>query len=281
MRPRTPSAPERGSARAEDLDVGVAEAVDRLRLVADREEVVALERLEHVELQPVRVLELVDHDQLEARRPARAQRGVGGEQVAHAQLEVLEVDAGARVLRGGVGAAEARRAARRAARARAARGGRRRRRGTPPTPRGRRRSRRARAPWRRSAAARRRARPAAAARRRRAASALAGRRAPRARPSTRAPLAGARSAAPRGRGRGRAQRRRVGRRRRRRDAEPRMRRAAAAQLGVGAHDHRLELAPVGGGEVQRRRAVRGGPCVERRLERLGREPARGAPRRAP
>ena len=83
---------ERGAALAEDRHVGVAEAVDRLELVADREQVVALERLEHVELEPVGVLELVDHDQREALRPALPVLGVGGEQVAHAELEVLEVE---------------------------------------------------------------------------------------------------------------------------------------------------------------------------------------------
>jgi hypothetical protein len=79
---------EGGAARAEDLDVGVSEAVDGLRLVADGEQVVALQRLENVELQAVRVLELVDHDQREAGGPARAQGRVRGEQIAHAQLEV-------------------------------------------------------------------------------------------------------------------------------------------------------------------------------------------------
>src|SRR3954453_8675160 len=42
--------PERAAATAEDLDVGVTEAVDRLELVADGGEVVALERLEQREL---------------------------------------------------------------------------------------------------------------------------------------------------------------------------------------------------------------------------------------
>ena len=56
---------------------------------------------------------------ISAKRSAQRARsaGVAGEQVAHAQLEVLEVDARARRLGRGVGAAEARRAARRAARA--------------------------------------------------------------------------------------------------------------------------------------------------------------------
>ncbi len=135
-------------ALAEDRHVGVAEAVDRLELVADREQVVALERLEHVELEPVRVLELVDHDQLEPLGPRGAGGGVG-EQVAHPQLEVGEVDRGAGGLGGVERAAEAveqvveqdQRGAGVMAGAGAC--------GRPPTPRGRRRTRRARAPWRR------------------------------------------------------------------------------------------------------------------------------------
>jgi hypothetical protein len=76
---------------AEDLHVGVPEPVDRLELVADREEVVAFERLQQVQLEAVGVLELVDHQQREALAPAAA-LGLVGEQVAHAELEVLEVD---------------------------------------------------------------------------------------------------------------------------------------------------------------------------------------------
>ena len=107
-----PPLPQRRPPLAEDRHVGVAEAVDRLELVADREQVVALEHLEHVELEPVRVLELVDHDQPEALGPALAaggRRGVagGGEQVADAELEVLEVEPGAGGLRLRVGGAEA------------------------------------------------------------------------------------------------------------------------------------------------------------------------------
>ena len=53
-------------ALAEHLDVGVAEAVDRLELVADEEHVLragpAAQQVDDVALQPVRVLELVDHD---------------------------------------------------------------------------------------------------------------------------------------------------------------------------------------------------------------------------
>ena len=89
-----PAHPRRVELRAplaEDLHVGVPEAVDRLELVADREQVPALERLEQVELQAVGVLELVDHQQREALAPAPPLRVVG-QQVAHAELEVLEVD---------------------------------------------------------------------------------------------------------------------------------------------------------------------------------------------
>ncbi len=97
---------ERRGAAAEDVHVRVAEAVDRLELVADREQVVALERLEDPELDRVRVLELVDHDQREPLRPARAGRRIV-EQVAGAQLEVVEVDRRPLGLRGVVGGAEA------------------------------------------------------------------------------------------------------------------------------------------------------------------------------
>ena len=102
-----PLLPQRGPPLAEDRHVGVAEAVDRLELVADREQVVALERLENVQLQPVRVLELVDHEQAEALGPALAIGGVRREQVADAELEVLEVEAGAGGLGLRVGRAEA------------------------------------------------------------------------------------------------------------------------------------------------------------------------------
>ena len=97
---------EPGPPLAEDVDVGVTEPVDRLQLVADGEQVVALERLQHVELQAIRVLELVDHDQREPLGPGPP-RAVVREQVAHAQLEVREVDPGTRRLGGLVLAAEA------------------------------------------------------------------------------------------------------------------------------------------------------------------------------
>src|SRR6202035_2685475 len=51
----------------EQLDVGVAEAVDRLLGVADGEKVVSGEQLDELELDRVGVLELIDHDPLKAR----------------------------------------------------------------------------------------------------------------------------------------------------------------------------------------------------------------------
>jgi hypothetical protein len=69
----------------------VPEPVDGLELVADREQVVALERFENVELQAIRVLELVHHDHCEALRPAFAQRVMAAQKVADAELEVLEI----------------------------------------------------------------------------------------------------------------------------------------------------------------------------------------------
>src|SRR5205085_761428 len=58
----------------EDLDVGVQEAVDRLELVADEEELVARDQVDQLALQPVRVLELVDADLAEAQLLALADR---------------------------------------------------------------------------------------------------------------------------------------------------------------------------------------------------------------
>src|SRR5581483_1465293 len=78
----------------EDLDVGVAEAVDRLELVPDEEElrVRRAEQLDDLRLEPVRVLELVDEDRPEARLLALADLGPMPEQVARLELEILEVE---------------------------------------------------------------------------------------------------------------------------------------------------------------------------------------------
>ena len=75
-------------------DVGVPEAVDRLELVADEEEL-RLGRPQQVDdlrLQAVRVLELVDEDRAEARLLALAQLGLRAKKVARLELEILEVE---------------------------------------------------------------------------------------------------------------------------------------------------------------------------------------------
>ena len=77
---------------AEDLHVGMAEAVDRLALVADPEQVLALQQLEDLVLERVRVLELVDQHVAEALRVVQAQPLVVAQQVARQQLEVVEVE---------------------------------------------------------------------------------------------------------------------------------------------------------------------------------------------
>ena len=96
---------------AEDLDVGVPEAVDRLELVADEEELLALralgEQVDELALEAVRVLELVDHDRPEAPALPLAYGRVVPQQVARGELEVLEVERRLAVLRRAVGGAEA------------------------------------------------------------------------------------------------------------------------------------------------------------------------------
>ncbi len=68
------------------------EAVDRLVLVADPEEVAARKQLEQLVLQLVRVLELVHEHVLEARGVSLPESLVSREQVARDQLQVLEVE---------------------------------------------------------------------------------------------------------------------------------------------------------------------------------------------
>ena len=91
---------------AEDLDVRVPEAVDRLELVADEEDlgVLVREQVDELALQPVRVLELVDHDRAEAPALALADLGVVAQQLARQQLQVLEVERRLAVLGLAVGA---------------------------------------------------------------------------------------------------------------------------------------------------------------------------------
>ena len=95
------------AALLEHLDVGVQEAVDRLELVADEEELVAGDEVDQLALEPVRVLELVDADLPEAQLLALADRFVIAEQVAGPQLEVVVVERGLAVLRRLVAAVEA------------------------------------------------------------------------------------------------------------------------------------------------------------------------------
>ena len=97
------------AALAEDRDVGVPEAVDRLELVADEEHIARAQgsgapaqQVDDVALQPVRVLELVDHDRAEAQLLRLADLGVVAQQVARVELEVLEVERRLARLRGGV-----------------------------------------------------------------------------------------------------------------------------------------------------------------------------------
>ena len=91
---------------AEDLDVRVPEAVDRLELVADEEDlgVLVREQVDELALEPVRVLELVDHDRAEAPALALADLGVVAQQLPGEQLQVLEVERRLAVLGLAVGA---------------------------------------------------------------------------------------------------------------------------------------------------------------------------------
>jgi hypothetical protein len=78
---------------AEHLEVRVPKPVDRLVLVADDEQARggAAKRLDEVDLDRVRVLELVDQDVIEALAPF-APRGRRPQQLEGAQLEVGEVE---------------------------------------------------------------------------------------------------------------------------------------------------------------------------------------------
>ncbi len=81
---------------AEDLHVRVPEPVDRLELVADEEELrpgrTVGDEVDQLALEPVRVLELVDHDRREAQVLALADPLVRAEEVARVELQVLEVE---------------------------------------------------------------------------------------------------------------------------------------------------------------------------------------------
>ena len=112
---------------AEDPDVGVPEAVDRLELVPDEEQLV-----DRLARRPARrstsshwsrFVSWNSSTMIERKRHCslRAHRLVVAQQVAREQLEVLEVERRLRVLRGAVGARERARAAPGAGRGRAAR----------------------------------------------------------------------------------------------------------------------------------------------------------------
>ena len=79
------------AAALEQLHLGVAEAVDRLLGVPDREQVVSGDGLDQLQLHPVGVLKLVHHDPGKPARVALAQLAIGGEQATGDELEVLEV----------------------------------------------------------------------------------------------------------------------------------------------------------------------------------------------
>jgi hypothetical protein len=88
----------------ENLYIRMAEAVDRLELVPDEEPlgVRAGQQVHEFALEPVRVLELVDHDRPEAELLLLPQRLVVAEQVARPQLQILEVERRLAVLRSGI-----------------------------------------------------------------------------------------------------------------------------------------------------------------------------------
>ena len=89
------------AAVAEHLHVRVPEAVDRLELVADEEHVsVRRDEVDQLALEAVRVLELVHHHRAETQLLAPADVLVRPQQVARAQLQVLEVEHRLAVLRG-------------------------------------------------------------------------------------------------------------------------------------------------------------------------------------
>ena len=98
------------AALAKDLEIGVPEAVDRLELVAHGEdlgEIGVRNEVDELALQPVRVLELVHHDQPEPQLGRLTDSRVVPEQVARRELQVLEVDGRLATLRRRVLGAEA------------------------------------------------------------------------------------------------------------------------------------------------------------------------------
>ena len=76
----------------EAAHVGVAEAVDRLQAVADQEPVLLAQRVEQLDLEAVRVLELVDHHALQALGVRRGDLRAAAQQVARRDREVRVVE---------------------------------------------------------------------------------------------------------------------------------------------------------------------------------------------
>ncbi len=79
------------AARSEQVHVGVPEAVDRLQLVPDGEQVLLLELGEDRKLARVCVLELVDHQQLETLGETPAHALAPLEQITRVELQIVEV----------------------------------------------------------------------------------------------------------------------------------------------------------------------------------------------
>ncbi len=91
---------DRLASLAEDVEVGVAEAIDRLQFVADDHQLRLrpAQRFDQAQLQAVGVLELVDEQVAEAGAVCRP--GFFFQQPHRQQLQVLEVDPGAPLLGG-------------------------------------------------------------------------------------------------------------------------------------------------------------------------------------
>ena len=89
---------KRGLTLAKALDGRVPEGIDRLERVADREEVVSVERADDPHLARVRVLELIDHQQIEALPRCRGDLRVLVKQPCRGELQVVEIGAAAGLL---------------------------------------------------------------------------------------------------------------------------------------------------------------------------------------
>ncbi len=95
---------------AEHRHVGVPEAVDRLELVADEEQLLrgaGAQKIDQPRLQLVRVLELVDHDRAKPQLLELPDRLIRLDQLDRAKLQVLEVECRLAVLRLPIGLGEA------------------------------------------------------------------------------------------------------------------------------------------------------------------------------